>query len=70
MAEGTDKTVASKEVAKADPKPTTEEAVSRGVEKWVTDHLRNTAFSRDTEAWNILQKALPKLPGIIAKEVK
>lgn len=71
MAEGTDKTVETKAGATKDAaKPTIEEAVSRGVAKWIDDNLRNTAFSRDTDAWNILQKALPKLPGTIAKEVK
>lgn len=47
-----------------------EQAISRGVETWINENLRNTPFSRDTTAWNILQKALPKLPGAIAKEVE
>lgn len=47
-----------------------EKAIEAGVEAWISEHLRNTAFSRDTEAWNVLQEALPKLPGAIIKEVK
>lgn len=47
-----------------------EQAIARGVENWISENLRNTAFSRNTEAWNILQGALPKLPGAIVKEVK
>lgn len=33
------------------------------------DKLRNTAFSRDTEAWNVLHAALPDLIELIAGEI-
>lgn len=70
MSEGIEKTVETKGPAKAKTPSVDEEAIRRGVENWVATHLRNTPFSRHTEAWNIFQKALPALPGAIAKEIK
>lgn len=67
--EGAEKPATSKKAAEPVPSKT-EQAISRGVETWINENLRNTAFSRDTTAWNILQNALPKLPGAIAKEVE
>lgn len=72
MSEEMEKATESKGATKAAPKSkvVTEEAIRRGVENWVSTHLRNTSFSRNMEAWNTLQKALPELPGAIAKEVE
>lgn len=67
MTEGTEKVDTPKASAKA---ATLEEKISRGVDNWLDANLRNTAFSRDTDAWNILKNALPSLAGTIAKEVK
>lgn len=47
-----------------------EEAVKRGVEAFVANHLRNSDFSRDTPAWNHFQAGLPALIESIVKEVK
>jgi phosphodiesterase/alkaline phosphatase D-like protein len=47
-----------------------EEAIGRGIEKWLAGHLRNTAFSQDTGAWNVLQKAIPELTPILVEELK
>lgn len=47
-----------------------EAAVRRGVEAWLDQHLRNSNFSQDTGAWNVLQGALPHLAPCITKEVK
>lgn len=36
------------------------------VDEWVSSCLRNSDFSRNTEAWNHLMKSLPKLvAGIV-----
>lgn len=52
------------------PAPSVKSAVSRAVEAWIDQNLRNTAFSRDTEAWNTLQGALPKLAPMIDEEIQ
>lgn len=46
------------------------EKVNAGIDKWVAENLRNTAFSRNTDAWNLFQKALPKLAGAIVEEIE
>lgn len=67
MAEKEDKAVAK---AAAPKEPTAVElAVARGVERWLGENLRNTAFSQDTAAWNVLQNALPKLVPAIVEEI-
>lgn len=67
----TDTTTSDKNTDADTPaKKTLAEAIAAGVENWISDNLRNTSFSRDTEAWNKLQAALPKLPGAIIKEVE
>jgi hypothetical protein len=64
------------ETAVADVKKVLTEAeqlaakVERGVQNWISTHLRNTAFSQDTGAWNVLQKALQHLASAIVEEVK
>lgn len=45
-------------------------AIRVGVENWLAKHLRNTPFSQDTGAWNVLQNALPHLAPCITQEVK
>lgn len=44
--------------------------VEGAVEKWLAEHLRNTPFSQDTAAWNVLQKALPHLAPAIVEGIK
>lgn len=51
-----------REETKVDP-------VEAGIAKWVDDNLRNTSFSRDTEAWNHFQAALPALASAIKAEM-
>lgn len=52
------------------PKPSPMElAVARGVERWLDENLRNTNFSQDTGAWNVLQKAIPALAPAIMREI-
>lgn len=46
-----------------------ESKVKAVVDGWVSAHLRNSDFSRNTEAWNHLMKSLPKLVEGIVKEV-
>lgn len=47
-----------------------ESKVKGVVDEWVNTHLRNSDFSRSTDAWNHLMKSLPKLVEGIVKEVK
>lgn len=47
-----------------------EEAVVRGVDAFVDQHLRNSSFSRDTPAWNHFQEGLPALIGSIVTELE
>ncbi len=61
-----DKIKADKPPVKNEP----EAAINRGISVWLDQHLRNTKFSQDTEAWNVLQGALPFLAPTIVKEMK
>lgn len=47
-----------------------EQAVNRGVQRWIDENLRNTSFSKDTKAWNHLQSVLPALASVIVGEIK
>jgi len=61
----------AKENAKVDAEKTSTEAkVKAGVDAFVAKHLRNSAFSRDTLAWNHLQEGLPLLIELVTKEVE
>ena len=48
----------------------TEEAISRGFDKWMTARLSNSPLSRNTEAWNLLRKEKTSLIDFIQKEVQ
>lgn len=63
----TDKTTTG---AKAPAKATTKAKVEAGVEAFIATHLRNSSFSRDTEAWNHFQAGLPVLIGAILAELE
>lgn len=52
-----------------DTSTSNESKVRAVVDEWVGAHLRNSDFSRNTEAWNHLMKSLPKLVEGIVKEV-
>lgn len=63
--------MADKDETTPAPKPDKiTEAVTRGVDAFVANHLRNSDFSRDTPAWNHFQAGLPALIESIVKEVK
>lgn len=47
-----------------------EEAVRRGVEDFVQQHLRNSVFSRETEAWNHFVNKMEALIKGVVEEVK
>lgn len=44
--------------------------VDAGIAAWVDKHLRNSAFSQDTAAWNHLQGVLPLLGPMIKGEIE
>lgn len=64
-----DETKDGKDAAQAKKAKVHTAAVNKGVEAWVDQHLRNTDFSRDTAAWNVLQGALPHLAPMITEEI-
>lgn len=47
-----------------------ESLVSKGVDAFVSKHLRNTPFSRDTSAWNHLHERLPALKEEIVQSIE
>lgn len=56
--------------AKADDTSNLEKKADALVHKWVSENLSNSAFSRDTPAWNKLQGSLSNLTKAIVEEMK
>lgn len=46
-----------------------EAKIQAAVDRWTSEHLRNSPFSQNTEAWNHFQLGLPALIKGIVKEV-
>lgn len=53
----------------AESKNVLEDKIQAAVDRWTNEHLHNSPFSQNTEAWNHFQLGLPALIKGIVKEV-